>query len=769
MRKIREDSWAVSEVIGAVLMVGLVVVGAGVVGAVYFSQPAPKAMPHLSFNVEYNDAEHVAVLHHSAGDTLLKDEYNLYIIDSTGQHLVDRNQYPSCWSFGQAFPPISTPEKPGTILLTYLDGSGETALHRVVFNEEIGSGPEPSADDWSISGYKRNLADGSGLAGWTFDLSVPQGSVWNVIDTDVSDSDGYYRFEGLTAGTFYRVRERSQAGWIQASPNPSVIVLDSMNRRASNVNFTNQNQPSHEAVDWSISGYKIDAETGAGIPGWTMVLYYKGPGGAMIQQATKPTDSTGYYIFPNLDSDQYLVREVMQDGWHQVSTDPGEIKINGGHKSITGVNFTNARDVVQPLNGQVSGQVWSDDDGDGIWDAELEPLVGNWMIHLTPLDGSDILTTQTDETGHYIFSGVPAGAYVLSEESLPGWAQTYPSPPGTHSVTIDATNFVHPEKNFGNLNTIPPVDGAISGLKYNDLNGDGDRDAGEPALQGWEIVLYTQVSPLIELRRMVTNETGQYQFSNLPAGTYYVGEIQKSGWNQTSPNSPGAPEAVRNLHIPVVDASMSVHPNLDFGNHVYVPPPTPTPAPTPQEWEGEVVHLIKLAGGNGKLVDGTYFQCETSKNDYVIIDGTRHSFNKDQVRFIINGNQTQGRFTITHFNLIEFSFDVIMQEYEGNSWVEKDRGMISKISITQINKNGISADSTLRYELTSVSADTTLDINGVNVIDSPDDASSLDLKNCHIVHDNRYHEGNNVMYLHLEPNQNSLLVQCDTILSPPPA
>lgn len=775
------NSGAVSEVIGAVLMIGLVVIGGTIVGAVYFSQPAPKAIPHLSFNVEYQDDTHVAILRHTGGDSLIPGEYNLYIINSTGQYLIPNISKP--WSFGQEYPPISTMEKPGTVLLTYTDGQGETMIHRVVYDETVGGGSPAGPDDWTISGHKWDESTGAGLDGWTFELQVPQGSAWSVLKTDISKDGGAYRFDGLSPGT-YRVRERAQSRWIQVEGNLTPITLSDALRFKRDVDFTNQYQPEHETVDWSIDGYKIDAATGAGVPDWTILLQYKDRND-WTQWGTATTDESGYYHFPNLDNDQYRINEQMENDWHFVSakmTKDGEIStysslsslmntvitINGGHRSAR-VNFTNAENVTLPLDGTVSGMVWSDDDTDGIWDEERESVIENWEIFLTPQDGGVSLDpVRSDASGHYTFTGVTAGTYVISEQPRTGWIQTFPSSPGTYSVTIDKNQLVHEERDFGNLNTVPPVDGAISGLKFNDLNGDGDRDAGEPALQGWEIVLYSQITPPLELSRDITNESGQYEFLDLAAGTYYIGEVQKSGWNQTCPNSTAAPEVSRYFYTKIIDASVPIYTNLDFGNHVYVPPPPPTPAPTPQEWEGQVVHLIKLAGGSGKLVDGTYFQCETSNNDYVVIDGTRHTFDKDQVRFIINGNQTRGRLTITDFDLIEFSFNVIMQVKTGDTWEEVDRGMISDVRIRQINKNGISAASTLRYELTSVSADTTLDINGENVIDSPNDASPIEVWNCHIVHDNRYHEGNNVMYLHLEPNQNSLLVQCDTIVSPPP-
>lgn len=76
--------------------------------------------------------------------------------------------------------------------------------------------------------------------------------------------------------------------------------------------------------------------------------------------------------------------------------------------------------------------------------------------------------------------------------------------------------------------------GSISGYKWNDLDGDGVRDPGEPGLEGWTIILSGA-----ESRTTVTDSEGYYEFANLAAGDYVVSEVLKDGWTQTYPPSPG--------------------------------------------------------------------------------------------------------------------------------------------------------------------------------------------------------------------------------------
>jgi len=66
--------------------------------------------------------------------------------------------------------------------------------------------------------------------------------------------------------------------------------------------------------------------------------------------------------------------------------------------------------------------------------------------------------------------GTPAAGTPIPNEPTEGW--------------ITPSNAVQ-------LNPKDLVQGSISGLKWNDLNGDGIRQTNEPGLQGWTINLYT--------------------------------------------------------------------------------------------------------------------------------------------------------------------------------------------------------------------------------------------------------------------------------------
>lgn len=96
---------------------------------------------------------------------------------------------------------------------------------------------------------------------------------------------------------------------------------------------------------------------------------------------------------------------------------------------------------------------------------------------------------------------------------------------------------------------------SIHGHKFNDLDGDGIEDPGEPRLNGWEITLTdTAGDPVVDadgniVQPVLTadvdldgngiieeNEQGIYSFINLLPGTYRVREVVQPGWVQTTPD-----------------------------------------------------------------------------------------------------------------------------------------------------------------------------------------------------------------------------------------
>jgi hypothetical protein len=104
--------------------------------------------------------------------------------------------------------------------------------------------------------------------------------------------------------------------------------------------------------------------------------------------------------------------------------------------------------------------------------------------------------------------------------------------------------------------------GKIQGMKWNDLNGNGIKDSGEPPLQNWTITLQGSSTAYTT----TTDVLGNYYFSDVPVGNYAISETNQVGWIQTYPAG--------NLHAVTV-ARGQVLINKDFGNKTgtSIPPP----------------------------------------------------------------------------------------------------------------------------------------------------------------------------------------------------
>src|SRR5690606_33215884 len=84
----RED--AVSGVIGGVLLIALVLIGAAIVGTYVASQPLPEKVPKVQFNVKGTEDLTILYLEHAGGESLRYGTFDV---------LVDGAVHPSrCWS-----------------------------------------------------------------------------------------------------------------------------------------------------------------------------------------------------------------------------------------------------------------------------------------------------------------------------------------------------------------------------------------------------------------------------------------------------------------------------------------------------------------------------------------------------------------------------------------------------------------------------------------------------------------------------------------------
>ena len=289
-------------------------------------------------------------------------------------------------------------------------------------------------------------------------------------------------------------------------------------------------------------GMKDDGEPG--LSGWTISLSNSDT------EETKYafTNDNGAYSFTGLSQGSYLLREIFQDGWTCTMPpfgEPYDIYLYEGTNSA-GNNFGNHQ-----TSGSlsISGTKFNDLDGDGTKDTG-EPGLSGWTIKLENLDTLTTTNAITDDNGAYSFTGLTAGGYSLFEVQQDGWTRTKPSA-DSYQVTLTTTSLAGMD--FGNHRTSGSL--SISGTKFNDLDGDGTKDTGEPGLSGWTIKL--ENLDTLTTTNAITDDNGAYSFTGLTAGGYSLFEVQQDGWTRTKPSADSYP-------VTLTTTSLA---GMDFGNH----------------------------------------------------------------------------------------------------------------------------------------------------------------------------------------------------------
>jgi len=89
----------------------------------------------------------------------------------------------------------------------------------------------------------------------------------------------------------------------------------------------------------------------------------------------------------------------------------------------------------------------------------------------------------------------------------------------------------------GDIVPVPAGASILSGLKFNDLNGNGTQDAGDPGLEGWTIYVDYNNDGILSPTEpfAVTGAGGTYTILNVTPGTWNVREVTQTGWTNSFP------------------------------------------------------------------------------------------------------------------------------------------------------------------------------------------------------------------------------------------
>lgn len=123
-----------------------------------------------------------------------------------------------------------------------------------------------------------------------------------------------------------------------------------------------------------------------------------------------------------------------------------------------------------------------------------------------------------------------AGTYTVSETNQPGYT---PALSGDCNSSGQIT--LHPGDIKSCIITNNDQPAEISGMKFDDKNGNGVKDPEDTGISGWTMNLDKDADGSID-QTATTDASGIYTFTTLSAGTYRIRELAEPGWSQTTTN-----------------------------------------------------------------------------------------------------------------------------------------------------------------------------------------------------------------------------------------
>jgi hypothetical protein len=295
----------------------------------------------------------------------------------------------------------------------------------------------------------------------------------------------------------------------------------------------------------------------SGIPTATVTITTTG--GPVTPLSVSSIDATGLITFTLVPTDgatPYWVNVAPIAGFERSPGNTGAAQVTpnpvpGQTVGPSGLEFGHFRP------GTVTGAVRFDRDGDNILFADNEPGMQGVTVTLR-LGGSDVLTTTTDATGAYTFTTVtPANNYsvrVINPDPT-NFLLVTPAGGDNDMATTDIGN-TYAETAAFSVTSGATVGGlsdaavrgraTVTGQVWEDLDGDGQRDAGENvgALPGVTVNLTVTVNLPGLLSTTIaanttTNASGVYTFTALPGGAsaaeanFTLRFATPSGWFDT--------------------------------------------------------------------------------------------------------------------------------------------------------------------------------------------------------------------------------------------
>jgi len=268
------------------------------------------------------------------------------------------------------------------------------------------------------------------------------------------------------------------------------------------------------------------------------------------------TDANGNYLFTNLKPGTYSVQfdktslpagytftTPAQGGDSTRDSDADAIDGRTAQVSLSsgdsvrdldaGIVAVKAPPVPQATLGD---RVWHDSNMNGIQDAG-EAGLGGVTVKLKNAAGNVIASTVTDASGNYNFN-VDPGTYSISVVAPKGYLATVKDAGSNDAIDSDINSAgnsaqvtVAAGQNYKNLDAGLYKTASIGDRVWFDSNGNGVQDSGEGGVACVTVKLYNAQGAVVATT--ATDSNGNYIFTGLQPGNYYLGFVPPAGYGFT--------------------------------------------------------------------------------------------------------------------------------------------------------------------------------------------------------------------------------------------
>jgi serine-aspartate repeat-containing protein C/D/E len=388
----------------------------------------------------------------------------------------------------------------------------------------------------------------SGKSGVTVELRDSSGKI---VKTTTTDSNGNYKFS-VEAGT-YSVGVKAPSGFLLTSKNVgSNDGIDSDADASGSLgsvtvsagqNVTNldaglyQKGEIGDKVWYDSNGDGIQQSGEAAVKGIKVTLLNeKG-----VAIGTDTTDANGLYSFTDVAPGKYSVKFSAPDGYlftkqNQGSSDSLDSDVDsngaGAQFTLSSGQVDKTHDAGLVKSSSIGDRVWEDSNFNGVQDSGEKGVDGVTVKLYDASSGALKATTVTHDGGQYLFDDLLAGSYKVEVVNNSGWYFTK-SGQGTDAnnsdiTTVSGSSGKTAAITLGVGQNITTEDAgiyrkaSIGDKVWRDANHNGIQDTGEEGIGGISVSLFDAVTGKQVGSTIKTDASGNYKFSDLDPGSYYL-------------------------------------------------------------------------------------------------------------------------------------------------------------------------------------------------------------------------------------------------------